>query len=69
MISEVIRFQDDTVMVLDEDRKQMSEFQGKYEDVRVKILAQAPRGAKFFHGWIMPTQGRYREFPFARKEW
>jgi hypothetical protein len=69
MISEAIRFPDDTVMVLDEDRKQIPEYQGKYQDVRAKILAWAPRGTRFFHGLIMPGGGIYRDFLFARREW
>ena len=69
MISEVIRFQDDMVMVLDENCHRMPEFEGRYQDVRVKILAQAPKGTKFFHGLIVPAQGRYHDFPCARKEW
>jgi len=55
MISEVIKFQNGMVMVFDEKGKQMPDFQGRYEGVRVKILAHAPRGAKFFHGvWLNP---------------
>ena len=67
MINEVIRFgasDNDMVLVFDEKGEQMPRFQGRYEDVRVKILARAPKGAKFYHG-IWP-QGR-RLVP--RKEW
>ena len=49
MISKVIRFQDDTVRVFDEKEKHIPEFEGKYQDVRVKILARAPRSTKFYH--------------------
>lgn len=62
MINEVIRFQNDNVLVFDERGEQIPEFQGKYEDVRVKILARAPRSAEFFHGdW--PVN------PVPRKDW
>lgn len=69
MIAEVVRFQDDTVLVVDENCHRMSEFEGRYQDVRVKILARAPKGAKFFHGLLVPFQGRYHDFPCARKDW
>lgn len=65
MISEVIRFQDnDMVLVFDENGEQMPEYQGRYQEVRVKILARAPKEAKFCHGtW---PQGRSL---VPRKEW
>ena len=65
MISEVIRFQgNDMVLVFDEKGEQMVEYQGRYQDARVKILARAPKKAKFYHGtW---PQGRSL---VPRKEW
>jgi hypothetical protein len=65
MISEVIKFQDNgMVLVFDEKGEQIVEFQGKYQDVRVKILARAPKKAKFYHGtW---PQGRSL---VPRREW
>lgn len=50
MISQVIRFQNGMVMVFDEKGEQMPEYQGRYEDVKERILADASRGARFFHG-------------------
>jgi hypothetical protein len=56
MINQVIRFQNDMVLVFDENGEQIPEFQGRYQDVRVKILARAPKEAKFYLGtW---PQGR-----------
>ncbi len=64
MIQQVIRFGNDMVIIFDEKGEQMPEYQGRYEDVRVKILARAPRSAKFFHGdWPAVNN------PVPRKEW
>lgn len=76
MINEVIRFQNGMVLVFDEKEEQMPEFQGRYEQVRVKILARAPKSAKFFHGtWAKSTPEDWRAkfvetlSPVLRKEW
>lgn len=62
MISEVRKLETGKILVFDEKGEQMPEFQGKYEDVRIKILTRAPRGTKFFHGdW--PGN------PVPRKDW
>lgn len=64
MINQVIRWSNDNVMVFDERGEQIPEFQGPYAEVRIKILAHAPKSAKFFHGdW--PTV----ENPVPREEW
>lgn len=64
MISEAIRFQNGIVMVFDEKGEQMPEFQGRYEEVRAKILARAPKSTRFFHGvWNVC------EHAVQRKEW
>jgi len=47
------------VMVFDEKGEQMPAYQGRYEEVRAKILAHAPKSAKFFH----------ERDTVARKEW
>jgi hypothetical protein len=65
MINQVIRFQNDMVLVFDENGEQIPEFQGRYQDVRVKILARAPRSTKFFHGHWSPETWA----PVPRKEW
>ena len=62
MINQVIRFQNDMVLVFDENGEQMPEFQGRYQDVRVKILARAPRSTKFYH--VTTIRGEA-----LRKEW
>lgn len=64
MIQEVIKLQSGTVMVFDEKGEQMPEFQGRYEDVRLKVLAHAPGGTKFFHGdWTVLAN------PLLGKDW
>lgn len=50
MINNVIRFQNDMVVVFDENGEQMPEFQGRYDQVKARILARAPASAKFYHG-------------------
>lgn len=64
MIDHVIKFQNGMVLVFDEKGEQMPEFQGRYEEVRAKILAHTPRSAKFFHGvWNVCHHA------VSRKEW
>lgn len=50
MINHVIRWDNDMVMVFDEKGEQILAYQGRYEEVKDKILAHAPESAKFFHG-------------------
>ena len=62
MIDHVIKFQNDMVMVFDENGEQMPAYQGRYEEVKDKILADAPRSAKFFHGvWNVSGNAVLRE--------
>lgn len=49
MIKTVIRIKNDMVMVFDEDGEQLPEYQGCYNDVKEKILADAPAGSVFNH--------------------
>jgi hypothetical protein len=49
LIKTVIRIGNDMVMVFDERGQQLGEYQGHYQDVREKILADAPAGAVFHH--------------------
>ena len=49
MIHKIIRLRNNMVMVFDEEGEQMPEYQGLYDDVREKILADAPAGAVFNH--------------------
>ncbi len=65
MIRKIIRLKNDMVMVFDEDGEQMPEYQGIYEDVRDRIIEDAPSGAIFNH-WFghsdkprMVTAGRW----------
>jgi hypothetical protein len=71
MISEVIRFQDnDMVLVFDEQGEQMPRFQGRYEVVKAKILARAPKEAKFFHSVSNPLGGQiFIKGEVPRKGW
>ena len=50
MINDVIKFSNGIVIVFDEKGEQLREYQGRYEEVRDKIVADAPQGARFFHG-------------------
>ena len=49
MIKTVIRLRNNMVMVFDSAGEQLPEYQGKYEDVREKILLHAPEGTVFNH--------------------
>jgi hypothetical protein len=49
MIQKIIRLKNDMVMVFDEEGEQMPEYQGPYDDVRDRIMADAPGGAVFNH--------------------
>lgn len=52
MIRIVVRFGDDNVIVLDERGEQIPSLQGRYREVKDKILADAPPDAKFYlSGW------------------
>ena len=49
MIKTVIRTSNNMVMVFNDEGEQMPEYQGRYEDVRDKILKDAPAGNVFNH--------------------
>jgi hypothetical protein len=49
MIKTVIRIKNDYVMVFDKAGEQIPEYQGHYNDVKAKILADAPAGCVFNH--------------------
>jgi hypothetical protein len=49
VIRTVIRIKNNMVMVFDEEGEQMPEFQGYYEDVKERILVNAPGGSVFNH--------------------
>ena len=49
MIKTVIRIKNNMVMVFDETGEQMPEYQGYYDQVKERILANAPGGSVFNH--------------------
>lgn len=50
MITNVILWQNGMVMVFDEQGQQISEYQGRHENVRDLIISNAPADAHFFRG-------------------
>lgn len=50
MIKTVIRWQNEMVMVFDEDGKQLEHYQGRYENVKDTVLAASQPETKFLHG-------------------
>jgi len=64
MINNVIKFSNGIVLCFNEKGEQMPKYQGRYKDVRAKILAHAPKSAEFFHGaWKISSNA------VPRKEW
>lgn len=63
MISNVIKSEEGMALVFDERGNQMSEYQGKYEDVREKILRDAPPNTLFWHA------ADWRKRSVAREDW
>lgn len=63
MIKTVIRLKNNMVMVFDEEGEQMPEYQGRYEDVKAKIITDAPSGSVFNHwfGHASEPQVVYRK--------
>jgi hypothetical protein len=49
MIKTVIRMSNNMVMVFDDKGEQIPEYQGQYDDVREKILADVPAEVVFKH--------------------
>jgi len=49
LIKTVIRIKKDTVMVFDQNGEQIPEYQGYYNDVKDKILADATPDSVFYH--------------------
>ncbi len=49
MIKTVIRLRNDMVIVFDAQGEQIAECQGQYEDVKERILRDAPSGTVFNH--------------------
>jgi len=62
MIKNAIKFSNGIVMVFNEKGEQMPKYQGRYEEVKAKILAHAPKSAEFFHGvWKLSSKAIQRE--------
>lgn len=54
MIDYVIKFSNGVVVVFNEKDEQMPEYQGRYKDVRDKILTDAPESTRFFRAvWMI----------------
>ena len=49
MIKTVIRLGNDAVIVFDTEGEQIPEYQGQYENVRERVLSDAPPEAAFNH--------------------
>jgi hypothetical protein len=49
MIRNVIRLRSDMVMAFDDEGEQIPEYQGQYEDMKERILTDAPEGTVFNH--------------------
>jgi len=64
MIHDVIKLSNGIVMVFDGKGEQLPEYRGCYEEVRDKILADAPPSANFFHFVWMVFSGE-----ISREEW
>jgi len=64
MIDHAVKFSNGIVLCFDENGEQMPEYQGRYEEVKDKILADAPQSARFFRAVWMVSGG---EIP--REKW
>ena len=49
VIKTVIKLRNNMVMVFDAEGEQIPEYQGQYEDVKERILRDAPAGTVFNH--------------------
>ena len=58
MIKTVIRLKNNMVMVFDTEGEQVPEYQGKYEDVKGRILRDASTGTVFNHWFGHDTRTR-----------
>ncbi len=65
MIKSVIRCPNDMVIVLDEEGEQVPEYQGRYEEVKERILKDAPPETAFGHWFDYEADIR----TVSREEW
>ena len=65
IIRAVMRFENDMIMVFDNRGKQITEYQGQYEQIKESILRDAPSDAYFYRCYT-----RYSEFKAVpREQW
>ncbi len=65
IIKSVIRTQNGMVLVFDDRGEQLPEYQGQYEQVRLRLLKDAPPSAVFSHAF--DDESEYLVVP--REEW
>ena len=65
MIKTAIRCPDDMVMVFDKSGEQIPEYQGQYQEVKEKVLKDAPPNAIF--GYLCDSEPELRKV--SRGEW
>lgn len=64
-IKTVVKSGNDMVMVFDQRGEQIPQYQGKYDEVKERILRNAPTDAVFAHGYT--EAGELQVVP--REEW
>jgi len=65
MIKTAFRFPNNMVVVFDRKGRQISKYQGQYEDMKESVLRDAPPEALFAHGFT--NDGELRKVP--RGDW
>jgi hypothetical protein len=65
MIKSVVRCVGDMVLVFDENDEQVPEYQGRYQQVKKRILKEAPPGTLFGHWFDLQTD----IITVSRDEW
>lgn len=65
MTRAAIRYENNMVMVFDKKGEQIPEYQGQYQEVRERILRDAPPEAIFAHGFTDAGEPRNVD----REEW
>ena len=65
MINTVIKCSNNMVMVFDKEGEQIPEYQGHYQEVKGKILRDAPLNTVF--GYFHPNENELEIIP--REEW
>lgn len=65
VIKNVIRAEGNLVLIFDEAGEQITEYQGKYEDVKEHVLKDAPHDAIFAHWFKLDAEPE----TVLKKEW